>query len=207
MGSTAKISPQEFWPALNSVISASVANWELIVFPKISPQMDWVKTEPAKWNQMVPFLERERCTAKVRSKIFQYLQDNYENIFHLGLQTVKKQTNCAALVCSSKQRAIKIAVGMVWKESIGQKNDMCCRKYDWNIKNNKHPTLNPALLMHLLFVSCRGSCWARVAVPALCAAHTSPALSAGSVREAPGAVSCATSSTRFWPLAPRTRCR
>lgn len=61
--------------------------------------------------------------------------------------------------------------------------------------------------MQLPFVSCRGSCWALVAVMALCAVLTSPALSAGSVKEAPGAVSSATLSTRSWPSAPKTHCR
>ncbi len=54
---------------------------------------------------------------------------------------------------------------------------------------------------------CRGSCWAHAAVTAPCAVPTSPVWFAGSAREAPGAVSSATSSTMSWPSAPRTRCR
>lgn len=42
---------------------------------------------------------------------------------------------------------------------------------------------------------------------ALCAVHTSPALSAGSVKEAHGAVRFATSSTRSWPSALKTHYR
>lgn len=49
------------------------------------------------------------------------------------------------------------------------------------------------------FLPHRGSSWVHVAVMAQCAAPTSPASFAGSAREAPGAVSSATSNTKCWP--------
>lgn len=62
-------------------------------------------------------------------------------------------------------------------------------------------------VMQWLVVSGRGSCWVPVAVTAPCAVLTSPALSAGSAREAPGAANSATSSTRSWPSVLKTPCR
>lgn len=77
--------------------------------------MDWVMTKPAKWNQMVLFLVRKRCTTKVRTKILWCLQYEFQSIFHLKSQN---RVNSAALVCSSKQRAIKIAVGCYEKKTV-----------------------------------------------------------------------------------------
>lgn len=105
-------------------------------------------TKPAKSNQMVPFLERDSCTTKVRSKRFQYLQYNYENIFLLSLQTVKKknptQTNCAALFCSSKQRTVKIAVGWYEKKTVQKKKKKKLQalqktRLKWKKKEKKQP--------------------------------------------------------------------
>ncbi len=71
-----------------------------------------------------------------------------------------------------------------------------------------HPnSMNVWFLMCWSSPVCRGSCWAHAAVTAPCAVLTSPVWFAGSAREAPGAVSSATSSTMSWPSAPRTRCR